>query len=67
MELTPERKKEIDSMSYESLLSAWRFAPAGDLRFQGETGKYWGKRMAEVRENDRGEAVAASKRIGWER
>ena len=67
MQLTPENKAHIDAMSYEGLLSRWRNAPAGDAWFQGETGEYWGKRMAEMRDADPGGAVAASKRIGWER
>jgi len=65
MKLTPENKAHIDAMSYESLLSRWRNAPIGDTWFQGETGEYWGKRMAEMRDADPGGAVAASKRIGW--
>ena len=47
MDLTPENKKHIDSMDYEGLLRKWRFAPCGDPWFQGETGDYWGQRMAE--------------------
>lgn len=66
MDLTPENKAHIDSMSYEGLLSKWRFAPVGDVWFQGETGKYWGERMAEMRDKDPGGAVAASKSIGWD-
>jgi hypothetical protein len=49
MDLTPESKKHIDSLSYYGLLSHWRFAPAGDPWFLGETGIYWGKRMSELR------------------
>ena len=64
MDLTPERKEHIDSLSYEQLLSHWRFAPAGDPWFQGETGDYWGKRMAEMR-NAGADHVGASKKIGW--
>ena len=45
MRLTKENKKHIDSLSYEQLLSQWRFAPMGNLWFQGETGDYWGSRM----------------------
>ena len=66
-ELTEENRKYINSLSYEQLLSKWRFAPVGDKWLQGETGAYWGKRMAEMRDKDPAEAVAASKRIGWER
>jgi len=63
MDLTEENKKTIDAMSYEGLLSKWRFAPSGDPWFQGETGEYWGKRMNELRKTS--DHVAASKRIGW--
>ena len=67
MKLTKENKDHIDSLSYEQLLSRWRFAPVGDNWFQGETGKYWGERMNELRNlpggNDK--HVSASKSIGW--
>ena len=66
MELTDKNKAHIDAMSYEGLLSYWRFAPAGDPWFQGATGDYWSKRMIELR--DQGvDHVGASKRIGWEK
>ena len=64
MDLTEENKKHIDGMSYEGLLSQWRFAPVGNPWFRGETGKYWGKRMAELKAKDPGMAVAASKNLG---
>lgn len=64
MNLTPENKKRIDSMNYETLLSGWRFAPVGSPWFQGETGDYWGKRMRELREQG-ADHVGASKKIGW--
>lgn len=67
MDLTEERKAHIDSLSYEGLLQKWRFAPVGDPWFQGETGTYWGERMGKVRSQNEGGAVAASKRIGWEK
>jgi len=63
MDLTPENKKHIDSLSYHGLLEHWRFAPSGDEWFQGETGKYWGERMAELKKKDPGGAVAASKAL----
>ena len=66
MDLTPEVKRSIDALSYEQLLSRWRFAPIGDRMFQGETGDYWRKRMTELK-NSGADHVAASKRIGWER
>ena len=67
MDLTDENKKHIDNLSYESLLSRWRTAPAGDVWFQGETGRYWGERMAELRAKPGGNAehIRASKNIGW--
>ena len=66
MDLTPENKKTIDEKSYQALLSGWRFAPAGDLWFQGETGKYWGERMAKLRDQG-ADHVGASKSLGWEK
>ena len=44
MKLTEENKNYIDSLSYESLLHKWRFAPIGDPMFQDETGKYFTQR-----------------------
>lgn len=69
MKLTEQNKKHIDSMSYESLLSHWRFEPIGDPWFQDETGDYWSKRMAELRSKPGGndQHIAASKSLGWER
>jgi len=65
VDLTPERKRHIDNLSYEQLLTKWRFAPMGDSWFQGETGDYWSKRMKELREKGTNH-VGASKRIGWD-
>ena len=42
-------KASIDSMDYESMLSLWRNAPVGHHMFQGETGDYYSKVMAEKR------------------
>jgi len=55
MDLTPERKKTIDEMSYRQLLYHWRFAPVGNPWFQGETGKYWGERLSQLRNEPEGE------------
>ena len=63
--MTPDQKAWIDNASYESLLSKWRFAPAGDPIFQGECGQYYSKVLAEKRSANPGGAVAASKQIGW--
>ena len=67
MDLTRENKEYIDKMGYGDLLSHWRFAPVGDRWFQGETGKYWGERMKELRSQPGGneQHVAASKDMGW--
>lgn len=62
MKLTKENKQKIDRMSYEELLKGWRFAPVGDVWFQGETGNYWSKRMEETLPNNH---VEISKKIGW--
>ncbi len=66
MKLTKENKEYIDSLSYEYLLSRWRFAACGDVWFQGETGTYWGERIAELRSGNNAMHVAASKSIGWD-
>jgi len=66
MDLTPENKKHIDSLSYEALLRHNRFAPIGDPWFRGETGTYWLDRMNELRNLPETDHVGASKRIGWD-
>ena len=68
MDLTPKNKEQIDNMSYKDLLSQVRYAPIGDPWFQGETGKYWLERMAELRSKPGGDAmhVSASKSIGMQ-
>jgi hypothetical protein len=67
MKLTDEAKKHIDGQTYVGLLSYYRHAPAGDPWFEGETGKYWLRRMRELRAMEGGDAahVSASKQIGW--
>lgn len=65
--MTPDQKETIDNMDYESMLSLWRNAPSGHPMFQGETGDYYSKVMAEKRSSVGNAAhVAASKSIGWE-
>lgn len=68
MNLTPELKSQIDSMTYRQLLERWRNGPLGDEMFQGESGNYWAKRMADLRSQPGGDAqhTAASKSIGWD-
>lgn len=63
--MNPEEKTEIDSLSIAQLLSAQRFAPVGDRRFQGEPGAYRMKRLADLRDQNPDEYVHASKMIGW--
>ena len=66
MQLTKENKQHIDGLSYEQLLSRWRFAPIGDRWFQGETGDYWGSVMNKKKEEiGQAEASNISKDIGW--
>ena len=66
MKLTEENKKTIDGMSYEQLLTRWRFSPSGDRWFQGETGDYWGSVMKKKKEEiGQDKAVSISKSIGW--
>lgn len=63
MDLTPDLKTVINAKSHYELLSRWRFAPVGDTMFKGESGKYWGERMAEKRAENPGQAVANSKAL----
>lgn len=65
MDLTPENKAVIDSYDIADLLRQIRFSSAGNPWFQGETGKYWMKRYAELRDADPIAHTAASKHIGW--
>lgn len=66
MKLTDELKSQIDAMPYQQMLHRWRHAPVGDQMFQGESGDYFSKRMAEKRsEAGDAEHVRASKEIGW--
>jgi len=65
MDLTPENKAIIDGHNYYTLLYQWRFAPAGDPWFQGETGTYWSERMEKIKKTV--DHVSISKRIGWEK
>lgn len=65
--MNEDTKKHIDAMSYESMLRLWRNAPVGHPMFQGETGDYFSKVMAEKRDKAGPEAhTQASKNIGWE-
>lgn len=58
--------EKIDAMGYESMLQLWRNAPAGHYMFQGDTGDYFSKVMAEKKSAiSDGDHVAASKSVGW--
>ena len=54
--MTEEQKTWIDNASYEELLRKWRFGPAGDPIFEGDTGKHYGEIIAK-RKNEIGEGV----------
>ena len=66
MKLTAETRTHIDSLSYEDLLSKWRFAPVGDPWMEGETGTYWAERM-KIKRNEESNPSGVSKNIGWEK
>lgn len=66
MELTKENKVHIDSLSYSELLNKWRFTTSDDPWIQGETGKYWGDRMA-VKRAQHPNPSAVSKSLGWKK
>lgn len=54
-------KEQIDAMTHYDLAYAWRFAPTGDLRLQGEAGAYFKERFDSLG----GFTPALSKQIGW--
>jgi len=41
------QKRWIDQASYRQLLERWRYASVGDPMFQGDSGDYYAKVMAE--------------------
>lgn len=51
MKLTKKNKKYIDDLPYEKLFKHWMFSMFGDPWFEGETKKYWYKRMRELKED----------------
>lgn len=61
--MNEKTKSWIDNATYEELLYRWRFAAIGDPLFQGETGDYYAKVMAEKKQT--ANHVQASKNIGW--
>lgn len=66
MKLDDTLKQQIDEMSYEELLHAWRFTKVGSPLFQGDMGTYFGLVMTKKRsEVGQAEHVRISKLIGW--
>ena len=62
--MTEEQKNKIDAMSYEQLLSQWRYAPIGDPMFKGECGTYYKDVMDKKKQEiGDGAAVNISKKI----
>jgi hypothetical protein len=60
-------KKQIDDMSYKSMLELWRRSPLGHYMFQGEIGEYYSKVMNRKRNEVGAEAhTLASKEIGFD-
>lgn len=66
MQLTDALKNKIDNMDYESMLSLWRFAWAGEEMFQDKSGEYFAEVLRKKRDFlSREEQVEISKRVGW--
>ena len=64
--MTQEEKDKIDAMSYEQMLTAWRFSELGDPRFIGEFAVYYADVMINKRnELTSLEAAEISKSVGW--
>lgn len=64
--ISQEVKERIDNMTVGDLLLDNRGCKPGDVRYQGEEGKYRVDRLAELRSEDEAAYVRASKAIGWE-
>lgn len=65
--MTEEIKAFIDGMDYEDMLGHWRNAPLGHYLFEGDTGDYFAKVIAQKRKEVGQDAqVRASKAIGWD-
>lgn len=59
-------KTWIDNASYQDLLTVWRFAKAGDRRFQSDNGRYFAAVMnMKAGKLSHEKRVAISKSIGW--
>lgn len=62
-----EREDWIDQASYEELLRLNRFEPSGSPWFTGSVGKHFLRVMGEKKAANPGDAVRASKSVGWDR
>lgn len=57
---------EINGMGYKEMLRLWRHSASGNPMFQGETGEYFAKVMAEKKSALCNlDQVIASKEVGW--
>ena len=66
--MTDNIKKQIDEMSYEAMLSLWRYSSPGYYMFLGETSDYFARVMQEKRDKElASNRVAISKQIGWKK
>ena len=66
-EWSPEEMRDwIDRQDFQGLLRWWRFAPAGDPFFQGETGEHYSREMARRRGLEPDGGASASRRVGWD-
>lgn len=66
MQTEEQRRAWIDAASYRDLLAKWRHEPIGSPWFEGALGIYFQEALNKKRkEISSGEAVAASKEVGW--
>jgi hypothetical protein len=64
--MSKRNKEWIDNASYKELLYRWRYAPAGDPMFVGETGSYFENTMHKKKLLlSPEEASNISKQISW--
>lgn len=66
--MTEQIKREINDMSYETMMYHQRFDPPGSVLHMGDIGQYFAMVMqvkAEHTTNE--ERVAVSKKIGWDK
>lgn len=61
LNIKDEDKNTIDKMTQFELCEMWRFAVSGEPLLQGDTGKYFKKRLNELG----GFTPEISKQLGW--